>query len=45
MLLGPLLHSERSSWSVLKDREQFADELARMAYLYLTCADHAGEGA
>jgi AcrR family transcriptional regulator len=45
MLLGPLLHSESSPWTVLKEREQFTSELATMAYLYLTRADYAGEGA
>lgn len=47
MLLGPLLHDD-SPWPLLKDREQFASELATMAWLYLTCGeptkgDHAVE--
>jgi AcrR family transcriptional regulator len=44
MLLGPLLHNDSSPWTVLKNPEQFASELATMAYRYLTCTDHADEG-
>ena len=43
MLLGPLLHNDSSPWTLLKSPEQFASELATMAYRYLTCTDHAGE--
>jgi AcrR family transcriptional regulator len=43
MLLGPLLHDDASPGTLLKDPEQFASELATLAYRYLTCADDPGE--
>jgi AcrR family transcriptional regulator len=41
MLLGPLLHDD-SSWTLLKDPEEFATEIATLAYRYLTCVGPAG---
>src|SRR5690606_31252701 len=42
MLIGPLLHDD-STWSLLKDPEQLATEIAAMAWQYLTCGEHPKE--
>ncbi len=39
MLLGPLLHREDAHWKVLRNRKEFANSMATIAYRYLVFAD------
>jgi len=39
MLLGPLLHREDAHWKVLRNRKEFANSVATIAYRYLVFAD------
>jgi AcrR family transcriptional regulator len=39
MLLGPLLHGEDADWKVLRNRNEFANSVATIAYRYLVFAD------